>query len=229
MAKVNIQELLKLISTLGLSALGSIGGAGSMAAIGSGMGYSGAGKSTRGGYNTHFIYPILTTGNNAPDYNSVGGSRDREYAHGRTSEEQQQILADAEAQFMKDHIGMVASMPPGPARAAAMKKLNESAKDYAIKVSDSMKSYLPFEYAGINADNSTRINPVASSSWVGKIRRTSPSQVDVYLGPSKNNPSGWYSYGGTPEEVENFLNSPSLGKEITNIRQGNSMSLRKLW
>lgn len=229
-AEDKVAKLLKLLAQFGLGVVAGAGGAGGMGGGPVNIGVSR--NSGQGGWNNSFLYPVQTTHQAAPDMNKVGNSRDPEFAHGRTSDEEEQILTKLEDEFMQKNVGKIAAMPPGPARAKAMKLLNDKAREYAAQVTGDakyFKSYLPFSYAGINADKQTRTDPVASSSWVGNARRVSPTQVEVYLGPSKNNPTGWYTYGGTPEEMERFLNCPSLGQEINHIKRGASLSLRKLW
>lgn len=223
MAEVNWKELLKTIATFGLGALGGMAGEGGMAGgYRGGSGQLPTSNPGKGAW-SDFVYPVLTVGGVEANSNSVGTARDPMYAHGRTEAEQAALIKRYEDDFKAKSLPMITSMAAGPKRAAAIQKMNERAREYAVMMTQGEHSYLPFEYMNTPADKTTKVNPVASSSWVGNIRRLSPTQVEVNLNGKP------YTYGGTPEEVERFLNSPSLGREIINIKNGAGSSLRKLW
>lgn len=222
MAELNWKELLKTIASFGLGALSGMSSGGIADGYRGGSGKAPTNNAGKGGW-SDFVYPVLTVGGVDANSNSVGTARDPMYAHGRTEAEHRELMKRFEDDFKAKSIPMIAAMAAGPKRAQAMNALNERAREYAVMMSQSMKDYLPFEYMNTPADTTTKVNPVASSSWVGNIRRKSPTQVTVNLNGKE------YTYGGTPEEVERFLNSPSLGREIIAIKNGGGNSLRKLW
>lgn len=119
---------------------------------------------------------------------------------------------------------------------------NQKKKAQAWAIANEPKRYLnpllrPMN--GIQADKElrrTRSGATAqmSSSWVGDgSTNANAMSLTISLPPTKNNPSGKYTYGTTPEGLREFYSSPSLGKVISDLSRANPGTtmhgLTKLW
>lgn len=185
--------------------------------------------SASGGF-VPFLVPVSTGA--SLTHNLVGKETPQGGAHEQTLAEHTQHMRELIDEYYSKN-----RLPPGltgAALAAARNMQARKALEFAVREEPNRNfGYITQDMDGVKAD--TRPRTVkgrtfnASSSWVGAVRRTSPTTVDVYLGPSNNNESGWYSYGGSAKQVEDFLTGDSLGREIGAIRHGGGHTLKKLY
>ena len=82
-------------------------------------------------------------------------------------------------------------------------------------------NYRQFGELGIE-DSTPRKNKRPTSSWLKNIQVIGDT-LSLYLGPSKNNPSGWYDYKiGSPKDLQRFLQCPSMGRTVSKLARGGS-------
>lgn len=227
----NSESVKKIVSAAIAALLGGGGQGGSFGSVG-GAGGEGLGK-TSGGFNP-FLIPVST--GESLTHNLVGKETPQAGAHEQTLDEHTANMRKLVNEYYQNN-----PLPKGLTgnalrSAASIQALR--AMEYAINEEPNRDfGYITSEMNGVKPDSRPRtVNGRtfnASSSWVGAVRRTSPTEVQVYLGPSANNSSGWYTYGGNARDVERFLTCDSLGTtvgKLARLEPGATLNgLRKLY
>lgn len=160
-----------------------------------------------------------------------GGHGAPEFLQEQTAEQHRKNM-DTLAMYYLERNPLPSGLPPQVAAIEREKRLAD-AIEYAVRMEPKIyPQYITRKMDGVSPDGRPRQAQgqtwSGASSWVGAVRRTSPTTVDVYLGPSRNNPTGWYTYGGNAADVERFLRKESLGREVIAIKNGQGSSLQRL-